>query len=534
MRVLLVAEKEGTAIARLAIAQTKAAPWHSYRIVYVHPKRPSLEQLNTFEEALHWCDVIDFRYWRTAEVLRAHFDIRKPCMLTHYNPYDLNRQQWSEYNQNIVVNREQQSLMKHAAQLIPLPIDLDFWEYKKFDHVPAHDIIMVANRIEAKKGILPVAKLAGQKGYSMLLVGSISDPAYMAEVEAAAGGRLTYQSGITDEQLRDRYYTSRVHICNSIDNFESGTMPILESMACGTPVITRRVGHVPDIFNGRNMVVRKSTVEDINELDAMITDVINDKTIADELSREGRASLRSRSLEIYGRQYSKLYHKLLQPENLVSVVIPTVAGPDDLVKTLAHVMAQTAEDMEIIVCDDSEDPRMNAAMIDVLRASTKRTIKFYATATYVPAERTEDPPWPLFKTYGLARARNKAILEAEGEWIMLVDDRLHVAPDALAKFMEHAREGTWLWGVKDGSPKSFVENFSMVKRSDIIKIGGFNEQISQYGGMTQEVRTRAELNGLKLELVSDARATAAYKSRSKWSKHQAIAKSKAQCYKLYG
>lgn len=532
MKVLLVIEKQGTAIGRLAELTKRAAPWHEYRIVAVHPKRPSEQQMTDFEEGMAWCDVVDFRYWKTAEVLKSHYSITKPAMLTHYNPYDLNRQAWTDYKANVVVNSEQMATLKNLATMIPLPIDLDFWKFKEGNDGPYQwEIIMVANRIEGKKGILPVAKLAGEKKLPMLLVGSISDPVYYEECVKAAQGYLTFEEGITDEQLKERYYQSRIHICNSVDNFESGTLPILEAMACGTAVITRRVGHVHDLFNGRNMMVRKSAVEDTNELFTMIQELTNDPKYRQDMAVQARATLRVRSLDFYGRRYSKLYHQIRSQNDLVSVIMPTVAGPEQLAKTLVSILAQPFEDMEVIVCDDSEDPEPNRALIEEIRKTTSATVKFYATATY---ERMANDKGTFIKTYGLARARNRGIIEAEGTWLAFVDDRLHVEPDAIYEFWKRRKDNTWLWGVKDGSQKGFVENFSFVKRADLIRIGAFNEQITQYGGMTQEVRTRADLNKIQFELVNTARATEAYKSRSRWTKYSAIAKSKAQCYKLYG
>lgn len=533
MKVLMVIDKEGTAIGRLAELTKKAADWHEYRIVAVHPKRPSEAQMTAFEEGMAWCDVIDFRYWKTAEVLRAHYSITKPCMLTHYNPYDLNHQSWAEYKINVVVNSEQQAIMKHAATMIPLPIDLDFWHFKESAGEGPYqwELIMVANRIEGKKGILPVAKMAGEHKIKMLLVGQISDPTYYDECVKASQGYMDYQSDLTDEQLRERYYQSRIHICNSIDNFESGTLPILEAMACGTPVITRRVGHVHDLFNSRNMVVRKSSSDDTNELLVAIQELQNDTKYRQDMAVQARATLRVRSLDFYGRRYSKLYHQLKSHEDLVTVIVPTVAGPEQLAKTLAQILMQPIEDMEVIVCDDSENPEANEALIKELRKVTPYTLKFYATATY---ERMRLDPGTFIKTYGLARARNRGIIEAEGVWLAFVDDRLHLEKTALWELFKRRKDNTWLWGVKDESPKGFVENFSFVKRADLIRIGMFNEQITQYGGMTQEVRTRADLNKMQFELVNTAKATEAYKSRSRWTKYSSIAKSKAQCYKLYG
>src|SRR5690606_35249118 len=126
---------------------------------------------------------------------------------------------------------------------------------------------------------------------------------------------------------------------------------------------------------------------------------------------------------------------------------------------------------------------------------------FLTSATYELNQKRE---W--VKTYGLARARNQAIMEAEGKWLWFVDDRMLPEQDALELFYERRTHDLWLYGVKDGVEKSFVENFSFVHRHDLALIGSFNERITQYGGTTQEVRTRWERNGKKTQIVTTAKA----------------------------
>lgn len=523
MRVLLVAEKEGTAIHRLCLQLEKSCPWHVFRIVCVHPKRPSPIQLMQFEMGMQWCDVIDFEYWKTAEMLHSRYEIKKPSLLTHHNPYDLNRSTWNKYQINVVSNSEQQRTIRVPSTRIDLPVDLQYWAYQGIEPENTKDIIMVQNRIEAKKGALPVAQVAKELGLSMVLVGDVSDPLYMEQIMAT--GAVEFHAKISDDKLRSLYYTTKIHVCNSIDGFESGTLPILEAMACGTPVLTRKVGHVPDLFNGRNMRVRRGQPDDTEDLKLHIQELMANKAMRDDIRAESRHSLRYRNYEIYARKYSILYHQLLQKKDLVTAIIPTISDPEELTKTLAAVMTQTYGPMEIIVVDDSKSTGKNEYFIQEIQEKTEHTIKFYSTAIF---DRNGD------KLYGLARARNKAIMEAEGKWLWFVDDRMQPDKNALDFFYENRKSGVWLWGIKDGVKKSFVENFSFCNRDDLIKIGAFNEQITQYGGMTQDVRSRWELNKMILQMVLEATAATHRKSKSKFQRNNEIAKSKTQCYKLYG
>lgn len=528
MRILIVTDKKGSAIHRISEQKAKATPWHSFRIVDVHPKRPSADQLDAFEKALQWCDVIDFEYWKTGEKLHALYDIKKPSLLVHHNPYDINRSLWTEYKINVVMNHTQQREIKAESIHIPHPIDLDFWGAEELQAEKKYDIIMVANRIEGKKGILPVAKVAKKLGLKMCLVGDISDPTYYEEVIDT--GVVEFFHKIPDEALRDLYHESKMHICNSVDNYESGTLPILEAMAAGTPVLTRKIGHVPETSNGRNMMIRPGQPEDLEEVEKYIKTMLELDTRKDMI-QSARESIKYRNYDIYAREFSKLYHKLLQEKDLVTAIIPTTADPEELKPTLTAVMSQDYGPMEIIVVHDGqyEDVESCEQVIEQLRPETYHSIKFYQVTSWA------NENGEFKKTYGLARARNKAIVEAEGKWLWFVDDRMVPATNALTEFFNRKQDEVWLWGVKDSFKKSFVENFSFVKRDDVIKCGMFNEQITQYGGMTQDIRTRAERHHkMKLQMVESAEATTARKSGSKWKRNSDIAKSKTQCYKLYG
>lgn len=532
MKVTLIADKENTAIHRLCVYTQKSLPQHQFTIVCFHPKRPSQQQIEDVEAAIKWCDLVDFRYWKSAEVIKGMFDVKKPQILTHYNPYDITKKAWTEYKINVVVNSEQAQLMRGQSYRIPLPVDLEYWQFNPtFTEDRMKVAIMVANRIEAKKGVLPVAEATKKAGMKLILVGRPSDPEYLQRV--LAFDNVEFHEGISDDHLRQLYNRSGIHICNSIDTFESGTMPILESMAVGVPVLTRKVGHVPDIANGKNMVVRRGLPENVTELVELLKQMQADFEWMKRMREEAWSSIKNRCLEIYGRKYSQLYWKAKLQQPLVSVVIPTFNRVETLAKTIAALAQQEWEHFEVLICDDGSTDNTRAFVkLAAEELASRMTIKYIPTARYSfdPTAETVRGLFP--KTYGIAHARNMGILNAEGKYILFLDDRLAPEPETIKSFMQHAGEKNWQWGIKDGARKGFVENFSFISRQAIINIGGFSDWITQYGGMTQEVRKRAETNGIIFSICPEAQAHALVKSGSKWKKLLQIAKSKAQCYAL--
>lgn len=530
MKILMVADKPNTAIDRLCKYTIRTNPHHQFSLVYVHPKRPSAEQLDAFSNGKEWCDLVDFRYWKSAELVKSMFYLNRPALLTHYNPYDVDKSDWSDYKTNVVVNTEQLSKIRCKATLIGLPVDIFFWDYlsdteykELFRSSEPKSVIMVANRIEAKKGILPVATACRDLGIKFTLVGSPSDPAYLAQVLEL--DNVSYFEAVSDDELKELYYKSTIHVCNSIDNFESGTMPVLESMSVGLPVLTRKVGHVQDIYNGVNMVIQKSDPTDVDEIKTQLKAMLEDVDWLIKLRQDAWQTIKNRNIEVYGRQYSKLYQDILSEKELISIIIPTADRPEVLLKTLAHIIATQSEKLEIIVVDDGEEKcAQTEQVVDAARLNNKLTFKYFKSAQYQNSR----------KVYGIARARNIGIQEAEGDWLMFVDDRHAIEPEAINAFYERRSAGTWLWGIKDNFKKGFVENFSFIDRRSIIKIGMFNTLIGQYGGMTQDIRSRAELSQIKFEFVENAKASTLIKSSARHHSKIDIAKSKIQCYKLYG
>lgn len=532
MKVTLIADKEKTAIHRLCEYTKKSLPQHEFRIVCFHPKRPSQQQIEEVEAAIRWCDLVDFRYWKSADVIRGLTDVKKPMLLTHYNPYDITKKSWADYKINVVVNAEQAQLMRGQSYRIPLPVDLEYWKFNQdFSEDRMKVAIMVANRIEAKKGVLPVAEATHAAGMKLILVGRPSDPEYLQRVLALPN--VEFHEGISDDHLRQLYNRAGIHVCNSVDGFESGTMPILESMSIGVPVLTRRVGHVPDLANGKNMVVRRGLPENVTELVEILKQMQGDLEWMKRMRNDAWYTVKSRCLETYGRKYSQLYWKAMLKKPLVSVVIPTFNRVEVLAKNIGHLAAQEWEHFEVIVCDDgSTDATREFVRQAAQELSSRMTIKYISTALYSFNPNAETIKELFPKTYGIAHARNMGILQAEGQYLLFIDDRLAADPKAIAAFMEHAGEKNWQWGIKDTARKGFVENFSFISRQAIINIGGFSDMITQYGGMTQEVRKRAEINGISFNICVDAQAASLVKSGSRWRKLQDIAKSKAQCYAL--
>ncbi len=516
LKILCVVDKEKTAIDRLAQGMK---PYHqniNYVVLAVHPKRPDPQQLVAFEREAFDADIIDWQYFRTAEMLRERYDWLKDKkqILAHHNPYSITESDWNGYDavvaNNVTIREQLKDITTSKLVYIPNCVDSDFWTYN-FDWQPNNNIMMVANRIEGKKGILPIAQACEALNLNFHLVGAISDMDYFHKI-AATGA--TFHQEISDKELKELYYKSTLHICNSVDNFESGTNPILEAMFCGTPVLTRLIGHVPELQNGENMVIYNGDNEDVEALKEIISSTLIDKKELERMRDRAWNTVKSRNFERRAYSYQRLYRELMSDETPVSIVIPIYDRPETAKLALSAIADQTYKNIEVIVIDD--------------KGTNEELVKTFANYVSFPVRYINNAK----EDYGLARARNLGTIEATGEIMVYCDERMVMASNAVETFVASIKPQCWLYGNKNGK-KEFVENFSAARRDDVINCGMFCERMDQYGGLSQELRTRLNHQGMTTEYIENAKATPTGKSSNRYRKRQEIIKTKNKLAKMY-
>lgn len=461
-------------------------------------------------------DIMDYQYYRTAEMLRNRYEWLKdiPSVLTHNNPYSIKERNWNDYKVNVGNNRyiyeELQKITLSRVEKIPLVVNPYFWTFNE-DYKAERSVIMVANRIESKKGILPVAKACKNLNIKMYLVGAISDPEYWQEIMAT--DVVAYGQEISDELLRDLYHKAGVHVCNSVDNFESGTLPILEAMFCGTPVITRNIGHVPDIKTETNLVINESDPDDVENLEKILNETLSDKKKLEDMRHDAWISIKDRNFERRAYAYQKLYRELLEGTP-VSIVIP-VADKEDVTRSCLNAVAnQTHKNIEIIVIDDGVNPQNQ--LVDDFGATVSIPVRYIRLGG---------------DEYNLAKARNLGAIEATSDILVFCDQRQIMDEGCVEAFLYKVKPKFWLYGNK-GIKKEFVENLSCIYRDDFMTFGMFNERCDRYGAMSQECRSRARRQLIELEYVESAKAFPTNKSSNRRRKKIEIMESKNMLWKI--
>jgi len=199
-------------------------------------------------------------------------------------------------------------------------------------------------------------------------------------------------------------------------------------------------------------------------------------------------------------------------KDLISIIIPTHNRYEVALENINNIKNQKYEKKEIIICDDSDQKYYNSNGTKFENNLKELDVKYIYCARFDNKGN---------KDYGLARARNFGVIESKGEFLVFLDDRL--TPDGelslinLIKPLRSKNDKLWVFGDKGSQKTSFVENFSAIRRSNMVSAGMFCERIDQYGGMTRELHTRFSSQGFIFKYIPEAKAKQVCKSGG-WDK----------------
>ena len=292
-------------------------------------------------------------------------------------------------------------------------------------------------------------------------------------------------------------------------------------MACGIPVITTLSGEGADIIvdNENGLIVPFDNPE---ALKVKIKLLQEDPELRNKLRKHAWQTIKNFTEEKMAREYLKIYYKTLMGTETVSVITPVYNDLDNLKKIYESLKNQTYPITEWIIIDDNSKNNIKDlyTFIKEIRGNAPFVVKYLNTKQ---------------DGYNLAMARNMGIIEACGRFLMFLDSRINPDKTAVQEFMNKISGqhlANWLWGDKGADKRTFVENFSFVKRKDLILAGMFCERINRYGGMSQEIRERWLGQNNTFEYCRGAKAKAMSSSSMTNERRQDIIKSKFKLYKM--
>jgi glycosyltransferase involved in cell wall biosynthesis len=152
------------------------------------------------------------------------------------------------------------------VRVIPLGVDTRLFHPRHAPRVPGR-VVAVASADSPVKGVSTLlrafAKLTTERDVSLILVGKPvpGGPTDRLVGELALGDRVQFVSGISDTELAELVASAEIAVVPSL--YEGFSLPAVEHMASGTPLIASRTGALPEVTGDAAMLVTPGDAEEL-------------------------------------------------------------------------------------------------------------------------------------------------------------------------------------------------------------------------------------------------------------------------------
>ena len=161
--------------------------------------------------------------------------------------------------------------------------------------------------------VLEAFELLDIKDYKLLLVGNFSsnfdidDETKQLIKKAEQNVSIEFRSGISDKELIKIYNESKLFVLPSF--YEGFGLPVLESMACGTPVVCSETTSLPEVGGDAIMYCNPYDIEDIKD---KIELVLNDSDLQKDMIDKGLTRAKLFTWEKSADEHMKVFEELMK------------------------------------------------------------------------------------------------------------------------------------------------------------------------------------------------------------------------------
>ncbi|KJR10172.1 glycosyltransferase family 4 protein [Gordonia sihwensis] len=183
-----------------------------------------------------------------------------------------------------------------ALATIPLGVDVDLYA-PRGERVPGR-IVCVASADAPLKGVSylleAVAKVAVERDVHLTLVSKLDPDGPSARLidELSIGERVSVVSGLDDAELA--YLLASAEIACVPSLYEGFSLPAVEAMSCGTPLVATRAGAIPEVVGEDESAALLVPPGDAGALAQALLRLLEDPELAARTGAGGRARATSR------------------------------------------------------------------------------------------------------------------------------------------------------------------------------------------------------------------------------------------------
>jgi len=177
------------------------------------------------------------------------------------------------------------------VEVIPLGVDSDVFRPHALPRVPGR-LVAMASADTPMKGIATLleafAKLRTERDLELVLVAKPIPGGVTERLvdHLAVGDAVRFVSGISDSELAELIASAEIACVPSL--YEGFSLPTVEAMACGTPLVVSRGGAIPEVVGEDGLCADLVTPADVGELAQALGALLDDPARRLRMGRAGR------------------------------------------------------------------------------------------------------------------------------------------------------------------------------------------------------------------------------------------------------
>ena len=180
-----------------------------------------------------------------------------------------------------------------ADQIRCVPIGVDQTLYRPLGGPRTPDLIMTTASSDVPlKGLVPLlealAKVRTERPVELVVIGKMKQGSKIPAALERLGleGAVRFVSGITDEEVVELYSQVSLAVVPSL--YEGFSLPAIEAMACGTPLVATTGGALPEVVGNDGETALLVPPGDPSALADALLRMLSDVRLRDRLGAAGR------------------------------------------------------------------------------------------------------------------------------------------------------------------------------------------------------------------------------------------------------
>lgn len=179
-----------------------------------------------------------------------------------------------------------------SGRITTIPLGVDTEVFRPRPDRVAGRIVCVASADAPLKGVSylleAVAKLSAEREVELVLVSKLdpNGPSATMIEDLAIGDRVSVVSGLEDSEIADLLASAEVACVPSL--YEGFSLPAVEAMSCGTPLVATRAGAIPEVVGTDEEAAILVPPRDSGRLAQAIGRLLDDAALRARLGDGGR------------------------------------------------------------------------------------------------------------------------------------------------------------------------------------------------------------------------------------------------------